>query len=302
MTTASSPVHVLVPQVAAGGEGHGAPVRVDDPRRQVVPIDDLGWTRGDGIFETIGVFAGRALALEPHLARLQRSATMLDLPQLDLGRVREALRLAVDAHRDAGGEAPAELNAKIMISRGRDGSGVLTCWVVAAVPAGFAPQRQGLAVLPLSRGTRSDVLESAPWLLPGAKTLSYAVNMAMLREAARRGFDDVLMTSSDGLALEGPTSSLVIVSGGRWLSPDPALGILPGTTQAVLFELLAAEGADVGTARLGVEDVQRAEGAWLVSSGRLLAPITRLADAPLPVDLDATRALEAQLVATAAEI
>ena len=53
-----------------------------------------------------------------------------------------------------------------------------------------------------------------PWLLAGAKTLSYAVNMAALRDAARRGAGDVIFVSSDGYMLEGPRSTVVIATDG----------------------------------------------------------------------------------------
>ena len=51
-----------------------------------------------------------------------------------------------------------------------------------------------------------------PWLLAGAKTLSYAVNMAALRHAERHGAGDVIFVSSDGYVLEGPRSTVVIAT------------------------------------------------------------------------------------------
>ena len=75
--------------------------------------------------------------------------------------------------------------------------------------------------------TLHDIAARAPWLLAGAKTLSYAINKAVLREAARRGADDVLFVSSDGYVLEGPSSTLIAKFGNRIWTPSTALGILP---------------------------------------------------------------------------
>src|SRR5690625_6308022 len=70
-----------------------------------------------------------------------------------------------------------------------------------------------MKVVTLDRGLASTVVDTSPWLLPGAKTLSYAVNMAATREAVRRGAEDVLFVSTDGYALEGPTSTLLVRQG-----------------------------------------------------------------------------------------
>ena len=86
-----------------------------------------------------------------------------------------------------------------------------------------------------------------PWLLAGAKTLSYAVNMAALRHAARQGAGDVIFVSSDGYMLEGPRSTVVIATDRRrrqrcLLTPPPWYPILRGTTQQALFERRPRQG------------------------------------------------------------
>ena len=46
-----------------------------------VSIEDRGFQFGDGIYEVIRTYKGRPFTLEAHLARLDRSATALDLTQ-----------------------------------------------------------------------------------------------------------------------------------------------------------------------------------------------------------------------------
>ncbi|MFF1553310.1 hypothetical protein ACFVX3_20015 [Rhodococcus erythropolis] len=46
--------------------------------------DDYGITRGDGLFESSSVVNGQMQALDAHLSRLDSSAKLLDLPELDL--------------------------------------------------------------------------------------------------------------------------------------------------------------------------------------------------------------------------
>lgn len=99
--------------------------------------------------------------------------------------------------------------------------------------------------------------ERAPWLLLGAKTLSYAVNMAALREAHRRGADDAIFLSSDGFVLEAPTASLILRFDDRFVTPAPNGGILHGTTQLSVYEYLAAQGFDVGYDRIPATDLPK---------------------------------------------
>ena len=152
-----------------------------------------------------------------------------------------------------------------------------------AAPAGAAEARErGVRVMLAERGFELDLGNRAPWALIGAKTLSYAANMAALRYAKEHGFDDVIFTSSEGNLLEGPTSTIILVRGRQLLTPNPGEGVLPGTTQAALFDLAAEQGWECVPAQLTPEDLRTADAVWLVSSVRIAVRVTSLDGEELP--------------------
>lgn len=270
-----------------------------DPSAPQLSVLDLAATRGDGIFETISLGNGRLQALEAHLARFASSAAMLDLPAPDLEQWRAATR-EVAAHLSDADEA----FVKIVMSRGVEGGagpqnpGVLipTGWALAAVAPDHTPaRRDGIRVVLLDRGYRHDVAQTSPWLLAGAKTLSYAVNRGAFREAARRGADDTLWVSSDGYLLEGAVSNLILKRGTTLLTPRTDQGILAGTTQSDIFDWAGAHGFRGEYALLTVDDLRGADAAWLVSSGRHAAPIRAVDGDEYPMDRLLTTEINAYL-------
>jgi 4-amino-4-deoxychorismate lyase len=297
MPTTPPPVLVMIDRAAAGGpplaEGETG-WRVVESSAHTVHVTDLGVTRGDGIFEGLGVSHGSIQALEPHLARLARSAALLDLPELDLDVIRAACLESARLHEPA----PLLLQ-KLVVTRGIEGGdGSPTAWVrTELMPDHDAERVDGIRVVSLDRGYRHDVARTSPWLLQGAKTLSYAVNKSVLREAARRGADDVLFVSSDGYALEGPSASLIARLDGVYVTPRTDQGILEGTTQAAAFEVLRSLGHEVAEVLLPMDEVRRADALWLVSSGRLVAPLSSLDGEPVTIDAEVTRQLSDALVA-----
>ncbi len=280
------------PSADAPAHDPGAePFRFADPDAAQLSMLDLGATRGDGIFETISVGDGNPQALEHHLARFAKSAATLELPAPDLGAWRRAI-LAVIAETDP---AP-ESFVKTVLTRGVEGDGRPTGWVYSAHSPDFTSQRtSGIRAVMLDRGYRHDIEVTSPWLLAGAKTLSYAVNRAVAREAARRDADDVIFISSDGFVLEGPTSTVLYRRGGALLTPGGGLGILDGTTQASLFRYAEGLGMQTAFELATPEILSGADAAWLVSSVRLAAPIRALDGTPLPVDADLTAGMNEYL-------
>lgn len=261
-----------------------------------VRVTDLAVTRGDGVFETIAVVGGHPQSLGPHLDRLAHSAALLDLPEPAEDVWREAVLAGIADYRERNGDA-RELYAKLIYTRGVEGSGRPSGWVFVDLGEDFSAQRRGIRVVSLDRGLRHDVAETAPWLLAGAKTLSYAVNRAAQREAVRRGADDVLFISSDGFALEGPTSNVVLLSGGVVVTPQTDQGILAGTTQAAVFAFFEARGLRTEYRRITADELTTADALWLVSSIRQAAPVTELDGRPYTVDQELSTSLNEFLLA-----
>lgn len=247
--------------------------------------DDLAAVRGDGIFETLLVRDGGACLVEAHLGRLTHSAKLMDLPEPDLPAWRHAIEVA--ARQWAAGPA-TEGAMRLVYSRGREGGHTPTAYVtISPLPDRVADaRRDGLAAVTLPRGLPATGVEEMPWLLAGAKTLSYAINMAALRHAARQDAGDVIFVSSDGYILEGPRSTVVIAAdiGGATvlLTPPPWYPILRGTTQQALFEVARAKGYDCDYRALRVADLVAARGIWLVSSITLAARVHTLDGQGLP--------------------
>ncbi len=262
---------------------------VHPPDAPLLHADDLAAVRGDGIFETLLVRDGRPCLVESHLQRLTQSARLMDLPEPDLPSWRSAIDVAT---RRWAADTADEGAMRLIYSRGRESGTAPTAYVmVNAVPERVtAVRREGLAAVTLDRGLPAAGTGAMPWLLAGAKTLSYAVNMAALRHVARQGAGDVIFVSSDGYILEGPRSTVVIATDGETraggslclLTPPPWYPILRGTTQQALFEVARAKGYDCDYRALRLTDLNAAQGIWLVSSMTLAARVHTLDGRPLP--------------------
>lgn len=282
------------PSAAAPPHRDGAPTfQRHDPDEAALSALDLGATRGDGIFETISIGSGHPQALDHHLRRFARSAEHLELPLPDEAAWRRAISAAVAAI-----DPTEEAWVKIVLTRGVEGDGRPTGWVYAAPSPDYGRERaDGIRVVSLDRGYRHDVARTSPWLLAGAKTISYAVNRAVLREAVRRGAEDVIFVSSDGYVLEGPSSTVVYRVGDSILTPGPELGILDGTTQASIFRFAEARGQSTGFELLSIDALAAADAVWLVSSLRLAVPVVGIDDRPIAVDAGLSAELNAYLKA-----
>jgi 4-amino-4-deoxychorismate lyase len=264
---------------------------VDGGGRPALDPLDLALVRGDAVFEALRVYAGRPFRLDAHLDRLARSAEAIDLPLPgDLEDL--ATRAAATA---AGGDAVLRL----ICTRGPEGSGEPRRGAPVGRegsgeggPAAFAictdvpgsleeERRRGLRLVLLTTATDPLVRAASPWLLPGVKTISYAVNMAAQRAARARGADDAVLVGLGGELLEAPTANLWWRTGHTLHTPSLDLGILAGITRAVLRELAPGLGLKVLEGVFTAEDLAAADEAFLSSSTREIMPVIEVDGAPV---------------------
>ena len=251
--------------VAVGGRG------VVDPAEPVLRADDEALLRGRGAFETIRVYAGASFRLPEHLERLAGSAERINLPPVNVMQLRELATQAIEA----AGEPDVVL--RLFWTPGNGEGDPTALALVSTLPPHHNELRERGQRLISLRGIRAD----EPWLLPGVKSTSYAVNMAAEAEARRRGADDAVFVDADGTVLEGPTTNLWWRRGRTLYTPSLELGILAGVTRAAVIELAAGAGYDVEEGAYPLAELSGAEEAFTSSSIREVMPVVELDGAPV---------------------
>ena len=171
----------------------GGPV-VCGSRSPFLRADDLGVLRGDGVFERFLVDGGSAPALRGPPGSHGSFGRLAELELPARAAWREAVAPAVEAWQGA-----AEWEMRLVCTRGPEEGG--PPYRLRARPGArasrFSSQRQAASRSSLWPGAcRAGSTDEAPWLLLGAKTLSYAVNMAAKRWAESRGADDAIFVGA----------------------------------------------------------------------------------------------------------
>ena len=258
-----------------------------------VSARDRGLTLGDGVFETMRARGGTIFRLGRHLARLERSLTVLEIPVPP-----ELHEWVDDAARKAGDDA----SIRLTVTRGAGPAGVAPpaapqpTVIVSVGPMPSFPATiysDGLSAHVVS-GRRNEYAMTA-----GLKTLAYVDSVAGLLEARRAGADEALFLDTEGHCSEASASNLFIATGTELVTPPLSCGVLPGITRETVMELARVEKIAVAERTIGLHEVRAAKEAFLTSSLRGIAPLVRIGGKPIgraaPGDL--TRRLTAAYLA-----
>lgn len=214
---------------------------------------DHGVTVGDGVFETVAVRDGIALAMSRHLQRLERSLAMVGIQGVSADEVRVAAEGLL-------AQTPGATRLRISVTSG-------------AGPAGFGPsglargQRATLALW-AGPGVARDHCDAvtAPWrrneysAVAGVKSTSYGENAVMAAFAAQRGADECLLANTSGDLCEGIGSNIFVELDGEILTPSLTSGCLPGIARGLAIEWGVAAGLPVveaGPGELPYEVLER---------------------------------------------
>jgi branched-chain amino acid aminotransferase len=237
--------------------------RVIDGSEARVPVTDHGLLYGDGVFEGIRLWSGRAFRLEAHLARLSRSARALDLALPD------GLADVVLETFTAFGEEDAY--ARLIVTRGEGALGVdpatckeprVICIVSQVALYARALRERGLALVTASvRRPGPDVLD------PRVKSLNYLPSVLAKHEARAAGADEALVLNVHGQVAEASVANVFTVREGALLTPPATDGALEGITRDTLLRLAREAGLPARESTLGRQDLFGCEEAFLSGTG-----------------------------------
>ena len=242
---------------------------------RISPLD-RGFIFGDGAYEVLPVFDGRAYRFEAHMARLDRSlAEMRMAPPLDRAGWLKAFGKLV--HGNGGGD----LLLYVQVTRGVEGERNHVP-LAGTRPTVFASV-QKLPATPaavIEQGVAAITAEDIRWSRCDIKSTSLLGNVLLRWLAADSGATESVLLR-DGVLTEGSTSSAHVVKGGRIATPPQTNAILPGTTRGVIFELAGREGIASERRPVTEAEVRGADELIIASAGAGIRAVTKLDGKPV---------------------
>jgi D-alanine transaminase len=242
---------------------------------RISPLD-RGFLFGDGAYEVLPVYGGRAYRFEAHIARLDRSLAEIRMaPPLDrAGWLRLFGQLV---HANGGGD----LLLYVQVTRGVEAERNHVPQP-GTRPTIFAAV-QKLPVVPASaieNGVPAISAEDIRWSRCDIKSTSLLGNVLLRWLAADAGATETLL-HRHGVLTEGSASSAHAVLGGRIVTPPQTHAILPGTTRGVIFELAEREGIASERRPVTMGELCAADEILIASAGGGIRAISTLDGRPV---------------------
>ena len=200
---------------------------------KVVSLDDRGYCFGDGVYEVVRVYNGRAFAFSYHQDRLYRSMREMDIP----------VRMPPDELQ--------ELH-EIMIEQSEITDGYIYLQITRGVtPRHHAFERSKLEsqmymfIKPittdlgaLQQGVKAITLPDERWARVDIKTLNLIPNILAQTKAEKKGAYTAILVR-DGIVTEGATSNVFVMKDGVCYTHPANHHILKGITRQLVVTRVA---------------------------------------------------------------
>jgi len=226
-------------------------------------LDEHGFPKAAGIFETIKTVKGAPIALGRHMRRALESAMELGIT------------------------LPAEESIRTEIIR-----------IIAENPHETGRLRLcfGQNLFHLSHDSYVEQSEPArlnfySQTVIGAihKLFPYDYRFSLIEAANDEGYHDSVLFNEKNEITETAVANLVFLISGEWVTPPISSGLLPGVVRAI-----AIENCGVKVRPIHVSEIPEVESGFMLSSLRIAQPVSHIGDMKLKIG-DASRELEAQI-------
>ena len=259
---------------------------IRDTTETLLSPGQIGFLSGWGVFSTLRVAGGVLFEFERHYARMRYDAIRLRVPfEISSDSLKKSLLALVDANQ------ASEATLRVAVVRNKGGffqsPGLSRDCDLVAFTKDLAEWGEG-ARLSYVRGARFSACPFA-----GAKTISWAQNLALYEEAHERGFDEVILLNERDQVSECTSANLFAIEGDHvWTPPLASSGCLPGVTRAVLLEEIRVPGFSIGERELSPDELESSRQVFMTSSTRDLLPVVAIDERSLQQDRETLGVLQ----------
>ena len=239
-----------------------------------ISVYDHGLLYGDGVFEGIRIYAGKAFKLREHINRLYESARAI---KLEIPMSPEQMATAINETISLNKKHEGYIRPVVTRGEGSLGIDPHKCrkpQVIIIVDdiKLYPPElyETGMAI-----ATVSTIRNHPNALNPRIKSLNYLNNILARLEADACDCPEALMLNHKGEIAECSADNIFLVKSGILKTPPPDAGILAGVTRDTVMELATASRIEVKECALTRHDVYAADECFLTGTGAEIVPVTK---------------------------
>lgn len=237
-----------------------------------VSVLDRGFIFGDGIYEVIPAYGGKALRFEHHMQRLQNS---LDAIRINNPLSNEQWQEIINKLITATGSQDQYIY--LHITRGvasRDhrfpDSSEPTVFVMSNILHPVDPEL-------LEKGINAITLDDIRWQYCNIKAIALLPNILLRQQAVDRDAVEAILIR-EGNMTEGAASNVFIVKNGIIKTPPKDNKLLPGITRDLVVELAQTHKMPIEEVSISEKEFLEADEIWLTSSTKEILSVTQIND------------------------
>lgn len=246
-----------------------------DKAEAQISVFDHGLLYGDGVFEGIRIYNGKAFKLKEHIERLYQSAKaiLLDIP-MTKGGMEKAVIGAVKINKKENGYI------RLIVTRGEGLLGIdpttyrRPTIIIIVADIQVYPEKyykNGIEIITSSsRRIPSDCLD------PRIKSLNYLNNIMAKIEARQANCLEAVMLNRDGFVAECTGDNIFIVKNDELLTPASYQGALDGITMSAVIDMANSLKIKTFKTSLTRYDLYNADECFLTGTGAEIIPVIKI--------------------------
>ena len=250
------------------------------PRAEaLVPVDDRGFTFGDGVYEVMRALDGRFFEAGPHLRRLEDGLRGVEIRGGE-DTAPDALLAIARRLLEENGLAEGHATVYVQVTRG---AAARTHYFP---PAGTPPTVYLSAARftpPLAQCERGAAAITHPdlrWARCDLKTVNLLPNVLAKQKAVASGAVEAILVR-DGAVTEGSHTTVFAVVRGELRTHPLSTRILPGVTRDLLLHLAAERGIPARAVAVSAEELAAADEVLVCGTTMDVTPVVRLDGLPV---------------------